>query len=459
MKLSVLAFSMLSFLFFICCSKWYFKTKWLIFVFTFKQTNKQLLQKLRKELYWTYGQLQAKTDIESMKDRVYGTNSSEANNRGNNKDGNNSNNNNGNGNNKDGNSENANGQRTHHKKNTSALDSIDLDFYQFANDFDAEHFGQEMQDARTKFESKAKNNNKNSKNRENDNSRIEEDDVIRDFKATLKQIRAENESIRALLTESGLVGSQSTQSTLMYNDAKELAEALDRQVRLSSKKLINLTAQFETILAGNIGNYSGNGNLTGKSAEDSKFVSKLEKRYQQMYGLFYMKSSEVENLNDALFQAQQQSEEAQEYIGELETRVRNLMSSATQNVRFRMECIQDGELTQTFEEMMRQLRHKAENCSAAASDLYNCVEQDLVHLLPEQMSHEASNLLDQYVRNIKHPCKFIQDQFNTILEEFVGVREFVHPDREMVEALQNQVRDLRERLVNNFIFCFFFFIF
>ena len=59
--------------------------------------------------------------------------------------------------------------------------------------------------------------------------------------------------------------------------------------------------------------------------------------------------------------------------------------------------------------------------------------------------HKQNNLLDQYVRNIKHPIKYIQDQFNTILEEFIGVEQFVHPDREMVEKLQQKIRDLETK--------------
>ena len=183
--------------------------------------------------------------------------------------------------------------------------------------------------------------------------------------------------------------------------------------------------------------------------DKDKLFGQLQRRYQEMYGLYHMKSGEVENLNNALFQAQQQSEEYLEYIGELETRVGNLMSSAAQNVESRMQYIQGGGLVQTFSEMMTLLRGRAENGAAAANDLYNCVDEDLVHLLPDQMSNERAKLLDQYIRNIKHPCQFILNQFNLILEQFVGVRQFVHPDHEMVEALQQHIKQLKQQIDSN----------
>lgn len=69
-----------------------------------------------------------------------------------------------------------------------------------------------------------------------------------------------------------------------------------------------------------------------------------------------------------------------------------------------------------------------------------------MQFLPDQMSDDKTILLDQYVRNVKHPCQFIRDQFNTILEEFVGVEQFVHPARKMVEVLQQQVQQSKQQI-------------
>ena len=184
-----------------------------------------------------------------------------------------------------------------------------------------------------------------------------------------------------------------------------------------------------------------------ENVDKEKLLLELEKRYQKLFGLYYMKSSEVENLTDRLLVCQERSQEDADRIGELESQIKNLMSSATQNVDIRMKCIvEKGQLTQTFAEMMRQLERKAQYCAAAARSLCNRVDTDLTAFLPEELSDDANRLLDEYVTNVKNPCQCIEKEFNIILEQFVGVKQFVHPDREMVETLQQQVQQLRQQI-------------
>ena len=78
-----------------------------------------------------------------------------------------------------------------------------------------------------------------------------------------------------------------------------------------------------------------------KHVIDASYITKLEKRYKQIYGLFYTKSSEVENLKDELHKQRKQVEKDGDYIRELQLRIKNLMASATQNIELRMKSIKE----------------------------------------------------------------------------------------------------------------------
>ena len=181
---------------------------------------------------------------------------------------------------------------------------------------------------------------------------------------------------------------------------------------------------------------------------DAKYIGRLENRYVQIMGLYNMKYAEVEHKNDMLFQSDEYINSLKEDIGDLEYRLGAVMSSAVSNVETRMKAFNDfGIKVQTFEKVMQLIDDTQLNIHKACNDIQDSVDKDLFDIIGDSFDDKQHQDTSAMLGNVAHACDYILKAFDDIGQEFAGVREFVHPDREMVERLQTEMISMYENQV------------
>ena len=176
-----------------------------------------------------------------------------------------------------------------------------------------------------------------------------------------------------------------------------------------------------------------------------QYVTTLEKRYTHIMALYDAKYAEVEHKNDMLYQTDAYVDSLKDDIGDLEYRLGAVMSSAVSNVETRMEAFNDfGIKVQTFEKVMKLIDDTQMHIQQACQDIQSSVDTDLYDIIGETFNDNQHQETTAMLGNVAHACNYILKAFDDIGQEFSGVRQFVHPDREMVERLQTEVISMYE---------------
>ena len=79
------------------------------------------------------------------------------------------------------------------------------------------------------------------------------------------------------------------------------------------------------------------------------------------------------------------------------------------------------------------------------------MDKDLLDIIGDSFDDKQIQDTSALLGNVVHACDYILRAFNDIGQEFAGVREFVHPDREMVERLQTELIALYKKQVRSFV--------
>ena len=185
-----------------------------------------------------------------------------------------------------------------------------------------------------------------------------------------------------------------------------------------------------------------------KMVANEQYVSNLEQRYTEIMGLYNMKYDEVEHKSDMLYQTEAYVDSLKEDIGDLEYRLGAVMSSAVSNVETRMKAFNDfGIKVQTFDKVMQLIDDTQINIQQACNDIHDSVDKDLYDIIGETFNDKQHQETNSMLGNVAHACEYILKAFEDIGQEFAGVRQFVHPDREMVERLQTELISMHEKEV------------
>eukprot|EP01084_Bolivina_argentea_P096961 174280_1 len=119
--------------------------------------------------------------------------------------------------------------------------------------------------------------------------------------------------------------------------------------------------------------------------------------------------------------------ELNEEIEELENRLIRIMTSASTSFETRMEAINTmAQKSQTYKTVMDLIDDNLRLSNSALNKI---------------ISNSQSN------KEINNYCKTIKKGLESVQAEMSGARNFVHPDREMVHALQEQI--LNNNISNN----------
>eukprot|EP01083_Nonionella_stella_P162227 532350_1 len=173
---------------------------------------------------------------------------------------------------------------------------------------------------------------------------------------------------------------------------------------------------------------------------DSKYISRLEKRYVQIMGLYQMKYAEVEHKEDLLYQSDQYINNLKDDIADLDYRLGAVMSSAVSNVETRMTAFNEmGIKIQTIQKVMKLMDDTYTNIQQACQDIQESVEKDLYDIIGDVFDDQQHQETAGMLGNVAHACDYILKAFSDIEQEMDGVAQFVHPDREMCEKLQTEL--------------------
>ena len=182
---------------------------------------------------------------------------------------------------------------------------------------------------------------------------------------------------------------------------------------------------------------------------DSKYISRLESRYVQVMGLYKMKYAEVENKADMLYQSENHIQGLRDELNDMDYRLGAVMSSAVSNVETRMEAFNEmGVKIQTFPKVMKMIEDTFNSIGQACHDITESVEKDLFDIIGDGFDEDQLQNTHDMVNNVVHACDYIIKAFDDIGQEFDGVAQFVHPDREMTERLQNELIALYDQQVS-----------
>ena len=82
------------------------------------------------------------------------------------------------------------------------------------------------------------------------------------------------------------------------------------------------------------------------------------------------------------------------------------------------------------------------NIEQACRDIQSSVEEDTHGIIGNSFNDQQNEHYSLVIANVNHACDYITRAFMNIEGEMDGVEQFVHPDRKMVESLQNKYIDL-----------------
>lgn len=172
----------------------------------------------------------------------------------------------------------------------------------------------------------------------------------------------------------------------------------------------------------------------------SKYTTILERRYQQISGLFQMKIAEVETQRDLVEVREQAVEHMREEIEELNIRLGSVMSSAMSNTETRLQAFNGQHIKiQTFAKVAKLVEDTYVNVQQACEDIQESVEKDLFEIIGDSYNEKQQLEIRTMNENVCHACEYILKAFDDIGQEMDGVQQFVHPDRQLVEKLQQQI--------------------
>ena len=119
-----------------------------------------------------------------------------------------------------------------------------------------------------------------------------------------------------------------------------------------------------------------------------------------------------------------------EEIEELEARLVRIMTSASSSAETRLEAINTmGQKSQTYRTVMDLIDDNLRTTSSALHEIEKLVK-----------SNTNQNKIEQTdSKDIQNYCRTIKKGLQTVQEEMSGARNFVHPDRDMVQSLQQQI--------------------
>eukprot|EP01083_Nonionella_stella_P111913 328609_1 len=161
-----------------------------------------------------------------------------------------------------------------------------------------------------------------------------------------------------------------------------------------------------------------------KLTPTNEYILTLESRYLHLKKLYRLKFKELETLKDSVIYNESVIESKNEDIEELESRLVRIMTSASTSTETRMDAINTmNHKSQTYRSVMDVIENNLRVSSSALHGIEKLVKSKEMH---------------KY-------CKTIKKGLESVQAEMSGARNFVHPDREMVHALQEQILEDRLR--------------
>ena len=316
------------------------------------------------------------------------------------------------------------------------FDEIKTDFMRFATEHQ-----QQFQLSHSPMNGDLLSSNQSLQGTDNGNT----DQIVPKMASILNQFKTKTSAVQRAIANWSTSGGGNQQNRLMISDdPEETQNALKSMLELVEDMNSNLIRAKQII------------------GPDAKYISRLENRYVQIMGLYNLKHTEVENKNDILSQTDAYVDSLKDDIGDLEYRMGAVMSSAVSNVEMRMKAFNDfGIKVQTFDKVMQLIDDTQMNVQQACQDIQSSVDTDLYDIIGTTFNDKQHQETTAMLGNVAHACEYILKAFDDIVLDFEGVRQFVHPDREMVETLQTELISMYEKEVmfkisrSTFLFLFF----
>eukprot|EP00484_Ammonia_sp_Unknown_P002018 CAMPEP_0197021880 /NCGR_PEP_ID=MMETSP1384-20130603/2765_1 /TAXON_ID=29189 /ORGANISM="Ammonia sp." /LENGTH=1116 /DNA_ID=CAMNT_0042449799 /DNA_START=30 /DNA_END=3380 /DNA_ORIENTATION=- len=174
-----------------------------------------------------------------------------------------------------------------------------------------------------------------------------------------------------------------------------------------------------------------------KLTPPNEYMLRLESRYLHLKKLYRLKFKELEKAKDAVIYNETLLQQRNDEVEELETRLVRIMTSASTAAETRMEAINSmGQRSQTYRTVMDLIEENVRSTQSALREVVKIVKMNVGQ---NRVDPTDSKNLQNYTRTIKKGL-------DAVHAEMSGARNFVHPDREMVQALQEQILAQRDAL-------------
>eukprot|EP00485_Elphidium_margaritaceum_P011392 CAMPEP_0202705958 /NCGR_PEP_ID=MMETSP1385-20130828/18448_1 /ASSEMBLY_ACC=CAM_ASM_000861 /TAXON_ID=933848 /ORGANISM="Elphidium margaritaceum" /LENGTH=1098 /DNA_ID=CAMNT_0049364321 /DNA_START=25 /DNA_END=3321 /DNA_ORIENTATION=- len=162
----------------------------------------------------------------------------------------------------------------------------------------------------------------------------------------------------------------------------------------------------------------------------NEYTLRLEQRYAHLKQLYRLKFKELESAKDAVVYTESELQTKHDEIEELEQRLVRIMTSASSSAETRMEAIDSmAQKTQTYGTVMDLVEENVRTTSSALRAIETIYKQHV---------SDATQL-----RELQTLTKTMRKGLDAVQQEMSGARNFVHPDREMVHVLQEEILKLR----------------
>jgi len=162
-----------------------------------------------------------------------------------------------------------------------------------------------------------------------------------------------------------------------------------------------------------------------------EYLGSLEARYANLKSLYALKFKELEQAKDAVIYNEFLVETKGEEIEELEGRLLRIMTSASTAAETRLDAISTmNASSQTYQSVLNLIDDNLRNSSSALNEV-------------EQLTRVG--LSQSSAREVANYCKTIRQGIEAVHAEMSGARNFVHPDRDMVHFLQQELLELKRQ--------------
>ena len=275
-----------------------------------------------------------------------------------------------------------------------------------------------------------KENNISSNGNGNDNDN-DDDDVYNEIEKTQDFVQTVAKQLREL-SDKSLNIHNSLKQPLDDNDEYDNKELKNKtslsfdEIRLMDNNLNN----FRDILADLSARLMNDDYSVLKLTPTNEYILNLEKRYLNLKKLYRLKFTELEKAKDNVIYNESLLETKNEEIDELESRLIRIMTSASSSAETRLEAINTmGYKSQTYRTVMDLIDDNLRTTSSALHEIEKLTK-----------SNKIQSKIDQTdSKDIQNYCKTIKKGLQAVHQEMNGARNFVHPDREMVQSLQEQI--------------------